>query len=76
MTADVAERRDETLFIDARNLGHMIDRTRRDLSADDIARIATTYHNWRNGTPMRLFLPLPGGEGWGDAPGLRRCSRS
>ncbi len=42
-------RRDETLFIDARNLGHMIDRTRRDLSAEDIARIADTYHAWRQG---------------------------
>ena len=49
------DRRDETLFIDARNLGHMIDRTRRDLSADDIARISNTYHAWRGrgrrGTP-------------------------
>ena len=35
-----AEKRDETLFIDARNLGHMIDRTRRDLATDDIARIS------------------------------------
>ena len=61
----VAERRDETLFIDARNLGHMIDRTRRDLSADDIARIATTYHNWRNGNDAPLS-PSPGGEGWGE----------
>ena len=43
-------RRDETLFIDARNLGHLIDRTRRDLSPEDIARIANTYHAWRNGT--------------------------
>ena len=41
------DRRDETLFIDARGLGHMIDRTRRDLSADDIARVADTYHAWR-----------------------------
>ncbi len=37
----------ETLFIDARRLGHMIDRTRRDLSAEDIARIADTYRTWR-----------------------------
>ena len=44
------ERRGETLFIDARGLGHMIDRTHRDLSAEDIARVADTYHTWRNGT--------------------------
>ncbi len=39
----------EILFIDARKLGHLIDRTRRDLSPEDIARIADTYHAWRNG---------------------------
>ena len=37
------ERRDETLFIDARKLGHMLDRTRRDLSEEDISRVAGTY---------------------------------
>ncbi len=37
----------ETLFIDARKLGHMLDRTRRDLSPEDIAHIADTYHAWR-----------------------------
>ena len=46
-----AARRDETLFIDARKLGHMIDRTRRDLSPEDIARVADTYHAWRNRHP-------------------------
>ena len=38
--------RDKTLFIDARKLGHMTDRTRRDLSESDIARVAATYHAW------------------------------
>jgi len=42
------DRRNEVLFIDARNLGTMVDRTRRELSDDDIARIAATYHAWRN----------------------------
>ena len=37
----------ETLFIDARKLGHMIDRTRRDLSQEDIDRVAATYRAWR-----------------------------
>ena len=41
------DRQKKTLFIDARKLGHMIDRTRRDLSPDDIARIADTYRAWR-----------------------------
>ena len=59
------DRRDETLFIDARNLGHMIDRTRRDLSPEDITRIAHTYHTWREGESSRLN-PSPGGEGQGE----------
>ena len=35
-----SNRQGETLFVDARKLGHMIDRTRRDLSPEDIARVA------------------------------------
>lgn len=41
------ERRGEVLFIDARSLGTMIDRTERILTDDDITRIADTYHTWR-----------------------------
>ncbi len=41
------DRSGEVLFIDARNLGHLVDRTRRELSDEDIARIANTYHSWR-----------------------------
>ncbi len=48
-------RKDEILFIDARNLGHLINRRTRELSNgsenredNDIAKIAGTYHNWRN----------------------------
>ena len=41
------DRHGEVLFIDARQLGHMTDRTHKDLSADDIAEIADTYHAWR-----------------------------
>lgn len=37
------------LFIDAKNMGHMVDRRIRELSEDDIQKIATTYHNWRRG---------------------------
>ena len=35
------------LFIDARAMGRMTDRTHRELTAEDIARIADTYHAWR-----------------------------
>ncbi|SDS98509.1 type I restriction enzyme M protein [Halopseudomonas litoralis] len=41
------DRQGETLFIDARNKGSMIDRTHKELTADDIADIARTYHAWR-----------------------------
>lgn len=41
------DRRGETLFIDARRLGAMVDRTHRELTDDDIARTAGTYHAWR-----------------------------
>jgi len=41
------ERRGETLFIDARQMGTMIDRTHKELTTDDIAEIARTYHAWR-----------------------------
>ncbi|EQD29305.1 type I restriction-modification system, M subunit, partial [mine drainage metagenome] len=41
------DRRGETLFIDARELGTMIDRVHRELTDDDLAQIAGTYHAWR-----------------------------
>ena len=41
--------KDKILFIDARGLGHMVDRRVRELSEDDIQKIATTYHRWRLG---------------------------
>lgn len=39
---------DEILFIDARNIGHLINRRTREFSTEDIEQIAETYHNWRN----------------------------
>ncbi len=41
------DRRGETLFIDARKMGVMTDRTHRELTADEIEQIAATYHAWR-----------------------------
>jgi len=40
-------RHGETLFIDARKLGVLTDRVHRELTDDEIARIARTYHAWR-----------------------------
>jgi len=42
-----ADRTGQVLFIDARNLGHMIDRAERALSDEDIAKIVGTFHAWR-----------------------------
>jgi type I restriction enzyme M protein len=42
------DRSNEILFIDARNLGHLINRRTKVLSDDDLKLITETYHNWRN----------------------------
>jgi type I restriction enzyme M protein len=52
------DRHDEILFIDARNLGHLINRRTRELSREDIQQIANTYHNWRN--PDGNYEDVPG----------------
>ncbi|MDQ7859296.1 MAG: class I SAM-dependent DNA methyltransferase [Armatimonadota bacterium] len=41
------DRRGQVLFIDARKLGRMVDRTHRELTDEDIKKIADTYHAWR-----------------------------
>jgi type I restriction enzyme M protein len=41
------DRRGKVLFVDARSLGTLVDRTHRELMPDDIQRIADTYHAWR-----------------------------
>jgi type I restriction enzyme M protein len=41
------DRRGQTLFIDARKMGTMIDRVHRELTDEDIKKIADTYHGWR-----------------------------
>jgi len=41
------DRRGETLFIDARKMGTLVDRVHRDLTEGDIAKIADTYHAWK-----------------------------
>ena len=42
------DRQRETLFIDARKMGTMLDRTLKELTKEDIAKIAETYHSWRS----------------------------
>jgi type I restriction enzyme M protein len=54
------DRRGETLFIDARKMGTLTDRVHRELSDDDVARIAGTYHVWRGGRNAGTYAEVPG----------------
>ncbi|MGB0372244.1 MAG: N-6 DNA methylase, partial [Opitutales bacterium] len=45
------DRSRQTLFIDARKLGSMISRTQKELTAEDISKIADTYHSWKHTSP-------------------------
>ncbi len=54
------DRRGEVLFVDARQEGHMVDRTHRELSDEDIARIAGIYHAWRARDPKTPYQDVPG----------------
>jgi type I restriction enzyme M protein len=47
----------EILFIDARAIGHLVDRTHRDLSDADIERITSVYHSWRGETEPYADVP-------------------
>ncbi len=42
------DRTGETLFIDARRMGTLVDRVHRELTEDDLKTISDVYHNWRN----------------------------
>jgi type I restriction enzyme M protein len=59
---NLTDRRGQTLFIDARNMGILVDRTERILTDENIAKIAGTYHAWR-GTPTAT-------EKYEDVPGF------
>ena len=54
------DRRGEVLFIDARKLGRMVDRTRREFSDDAIAGIADAYHAWRGEHDTDVYEDEPG----------------
>ncbi len=53
------DRRGRVLFIDARKLGTMIDRVHRELTEEDIHKIADTYHAWR-GDLKQKYQDVPG----------------
>ncbi len=54
------DRGGEILFVDARALGRMVDRTHRELTEDEIGRIANTYHAWRGGEGGGEYADVPG----------------
>lgn len=54
------DRRGETLFIDARKMGRMIDRVHRELTIEDIQRIASTYHAWRGDQGASEYADIAG----------------
>ncbi len=54
------DRRGQILFIDARQLGRMVDRTHRELADEDIARIADTYHAWRGEKDAGTYADIAG----------------
>jgi len=56
------DRTGETLFIDARRMGHLVDRVHRELTREEIQRIAGVYHAWKKG------------EGYEDKPGWWRSA--
>ena len=72
------DRRDEILFIDARKMGRMVDRTHRELTDQEIARIAATYHAWRGEASALSTVEgdraLSTVEGYDDVPGFCRSA--
>ena len=48
------------MFIDARKMGRMVDRTHRELTDEEIARIADTYHAWRGEKEAGEYKDVPG----------------
>jgi len=54
------DRREKTLFIDARKMGELVDRTHRELSEEEIDRIAATYHAWHGEKADGEYEDVPG----------------
>jgi type I restriction enzyme M protein len=54
------DRRGQTLFINARKMGILIDRVHRELTPEDISRIAGVYHAWRGDAGASRYEDVPG----------------
>jgi len=67
------DRRGHVLFIDARKLGALVDRTHRELTDGDVARIAGMYHLWRGEKDVPPEL-VDGRTAYEDIPGFCRSA--
>ena len=56
------DRRKQTLFIDARKMGTLIDRVHRELTDADLQKIITTYHAWRGDALLASATAMDGGS--------------
>lgn len=54
------DRSKSVLFMDARNMGHMVDRTRRELSPEDISLMSSTFHAWQGKPLSSIYRDTPG----------------
>jgi type I restriction enzyme M protein len=54
------DRRGHILFLDVRKMGRMVDRTHRELTEEDIQKVARTYHAWRGESDARDYTDMPG----------------
>jgi type I restriction enzyme M protein len=54
------DRHNEILFIDVRKMGMMTDRVHRELTNDEIGRIAATYHAWRGNSGSESYTDVKG----------------
>jgi type I restriction enzyme M protein len=54
------DRRGETLFIDARKMGVLIDRIHRELTAEEIKKVSDCYHAWKSKAPKPAYADEPG----------------
>jgi type I restriction enzyme M protein len=54
------DRRGETLFIDARKMGTLVDRVHRELTDGDVAKITGAYHAWRGDKGSSKYVDVPG----------------
>ncbi|MBL9181854.1 MAG: SAM-dependent DNA methyltransferase [Verrucomicrobiaceae bacterium] len=64
------DRRQQTLFIDARKLGTLIDRVHRELTDADLEKITNTYHAWRSSSENLKLKTENTGVAYADVPGF------